>query len=140
MRDTEYLYTLPDGKDYFDIVLDDSGMEKQKVTLYIPHPLAVGVLWSELIRGLADGDIASEGVNDLKRRVLPLVKDGQKIVAVFDSTYNNSTITGFRQGIGFARGIQRLLEERQDFSERLLGSSDRAKDIDDGPLSGPPSS
>ncbi len=34
----------------------------------------------------------------------------------------------------------RLLEERQDFSERLLGLSDRAKEIDDGPLSGPPSS
>ena len=34
----------------------------------------------------------------------------------------------------------RLLEERQDFSERLLGSSDRAKEIDDGPLSGPPAS
>jgi hypothetical protein len=29
----------------------------------------------------------------------------------------------------------RLLEERQEFSERLLGSSDRAKDIDDGPPS-----
>ena len=29
-----------------------------------------------------------------------------------------------------------LLEERQDFSERLLASSDRAKDIDDDPVSG----
>ncbi len=30
----------------------------------------------------------------------------------------------------------RLLEERQDFTERLLGSPDRVKEIDDGPRSG----
>ncbi len=31
---------------------------------------------------------------------------------------------------------KRLLEERQVFTERLLGSPDRAKEIDDGPRSG----
>jgi polysaccharide biosynthesis PFTS motif protein len=89
---------------------DYNRMHKQRIGRYVE----AGVLWSELIRGLADGNIPSEGLTDLKRRVLPLVKDEQRVVAVFDSTYNNSTITGFRQGIAFVRGIQRLLEERED--------------------------
>ena len=89
---------------------DYNRLHRQSVGKY----LEVGILWSELIRALSEGEIRSERFEDLKKELLQLLRDGQKIIAVFDSTYNNSTITGFRQGIAFARGIHRLLEERKD--------------------------
>ena len=85
-------------------------LHKQSIGRYVE----VGVLWAELIRGLRCGEVLSNALDDLRERLLPLVKGDQKIVAVFDSTYNNNTITGFQQGIAFVRGIQRLLDERDD--------------------------
>lgn len=89
---------------------DYNRLHRQRVGKY----LEVGVLWSELIRALSAGEIRSERFEELKNKLVELLRNGQKIIAVFDSTYDNNTITGFRQGIAFARGIHRLLEEHGD--------------------------
>ncbi len=71
----------------------------------------VGCLWSEHLRLLKEGRIPSP----LRERFSKLdLASGRKIVAVFDSSYHPDSITNYKDGIAFVRGIARLLDELPD--------------------------
>lgn len=80
-----------------------------------PHAIGtfmdVGCLWSEHVRLLKEGAIASSLRADLQR-------DGwspaQRLVAVFDSTYMRAGLTDYADGLAFAMGIRRLLDALPD--------------------------
>lgn len=64
----------------------------------------VGCLWSEHLAAAARGDGgALRGTLDGKRA-------GRKLIAVFDSTYNDESMTTYADGAAFAAGIARLAD------------------------------
>ncbi len=98
---------------------------KQKVGEYV----AVGCIWSEHIRLLREGEIPSR-FRDV------LTTEGysprQKLIAVFDSGYNNLSHTNYQDGAAFAQAIEKLLEEFSDifvvWKEKKSRSFHRGKD------------
>ena len=77
-----------------------------------PHAIGaflnVGCLWSEHVRPLKVGAIDSSLRGQLHRAGWSAA---QKLVAVFDSTYMAQSPTDYADGLAFARGIGRLLDE-----------------------------
>lgn len=94
----DYLLTWSDEvSDYF-----------KKHRQNIKHYINVGCLWAEHIKEIERGKIKS----DFKERVFKLgFKEDHKLVAVFDSTYFDNSITTYEDGIKFLMGILRLLED-----------------------------
>lgn len=80
---------------------------RQKVGRY--H--AIGCLWSEHIRRLRRGEISSD--MPAKLAAAGFVP-GQKIIGVFDSSYVNGSLTDYLDGVAFAEGIAKLLDEFED--------------------------
>jgi len=76
---------------------------KQEIGKYY----ALGSLWSEHIRLLRQGKISSS-LQDILATVG--YSDKQKIVGVFDSSYVNSSLTTYQDGVAFALAIEKLLE------------------------------
>jgi polysaccharide biosynthesis PFTS motif protein len=72
---------------------------------------ALGCLWSEHIRLLRQGNIPSH-----LRDTLSTVgySEKQKIIGVFDSSYVNSSLTNYQDGVAFALAIEKLLEHLPD--------------------------
>ncbi len=71
----------------------------------------VGCLWSEHIRLVKEGRLPSP----LRERFSQWEgSSGRKVVAVFDSSYHPDSITSYKDGIAFAQGIARLLDEMPD--------------------------
>lgn len=78
----------------------------------IKNNYIVGPLWSEHIREYQDGLRQSykiRQVADEKR------KKGYKIIGVFDSGYHDERRNTYSEGIRFAEGIKRLLDENKDY-------------------------
>ena len=88
----------------------------------------VGCLWSEHVRLIKSGRIPSSFTSRLPWRG----GVGVRVVGVFDSTYRDDTATTYEDGMAFARGIQRLLDERADLAiiwkEKKPRSSHRTGD------------
>lgn len=68
----------------------------------------VGCLWSEHLRLIQEGKIKSDFKNKLYSQGY---KEGMKIVSVFDSTFHDSSITTYDDGIEFLEGILKLLDD-----------------------------
>jgi len=88
-------------------VIDYYRMHRQAIDQYF----AVGCLWSENARDLRESKSTSQLRAYIRSRGLC---EKTKILAVFDSTYNNFSRTTYEDGIGFAEGIDKLLEELED--------------------------
>jgi polysaccharide biosynthesis PFTS motif protein len=71
----------------------------------------LGCLWASHVRDLESGRLKSALTDKIKERGL---KEGYKIIGVFDSTYIDYTMTPIKDGISFLRGILRLLESLQE--------------------------
>lgn len=71
----------------------------------------VGCLWSEHVRILKEsGDLGG-----LRRCLFPGgLPAGVKVIAVFDSTYDDQVPTTYEDGLEFATGIERLIEDIPD--------------------------
>ena len=74
----------------------------------IGHYLSAGCIWSEHVRLISEGYIAS---NLKKEHLLRGLLPGQKIVAAFDSTYANGSLTPYSDGVRFANGLVQLLRD-----------------------------
>ena len=84
-------------------LIDYYEMHKQKIGKYV----SVGCLWSEHIRQVREGDIPSRL---LERLVESGYQPGQKLVAVYDSSYYNLSRTTYADGVAFAQGIEKLIQ------------------------------
>lgn len=71
----------------------------------------VGCLWAEHISGITTGEIRTEFKDKLYKAGF---KDDYSLIAVFDSTYLDNSITTYEDGINFINGILRLLEDVSD--------------------------
>ncbi|MBI3954329.1 MAG: polysaccharide biosynthesis PFTS motif protein [Chloroflexi bacterium] len=71
----------------------------------------VGCMWSEHVALMRSGAIPSR-LPELLRAAR--WHPGLKLIAVFDSTYDNDTMTTYADGEAFAAGICQLLEARRD--------------------------
>ena len=83
----------------------------QKHGQHIAQYHHVGCLWAEHICLLKEGRLPSRLRDRFSRQS---AASGRKIVAVFDSSYHPDSITNYEDGIAFAEGIERLLEEMPD--------------------------
>lgn len=73
---------------------------------------AVGPLWSEHIREYQQGLRQSRKIG----RIAAEKREGKyKIIAVFDSGYHDERRNSYDEGLQFAKGIKRLLEQNEDF-------------------------
>ena len=88
-------------------VIDYYEMHTQKIGRYV----SVGCLWSEHIRQMREGEIPSRL---LERLVGSGYQPGQKLVAVYDSTYRNLSRTTYADGVAFAQGIEKLIQHMPD--------------------------
>ncbi len=88
-------------------LIDYYEMHKQKIGRYV----SVGCLWSEHIRQVREGEIPSRL---LERLVESGYQPGQKLVAVYDSTYHNLSRTTYFDGVAFAQGIEKLIDDVPD--------------------------
>ncbi len=71
----------------------------------------VGCFWAEHLRLIAQGEIFSELKKHLTARGL---KEGMKIVSVYDSTFHDHTITTYEDGISFLKDMLRLADDLKD--------------------------
>lgn len=69
---------------------------------------AAGVLWSEMVH-----DLRKRAESTATARMLRQAgwSETLKLVAVFDSTYNNLSRTTYEDGVAFARAFERLLQD-----------------------------
>jgi polysaccharide biosynthesis PFTS motif protein len=68
----------------------------------------IGCLWAGHIFGIIGGEVKT----DIKEKLHKAgFKDDHKLIAVFDSTYLDNSLTTYEDGINFIEGIYRLLEE-----------------------------
>jgi polysaccharide biosynthesis PFTS motif protein len=74
----------------------------------------VGVLWAEHVRLYREGALHSDLLKNLEAKGYRL---GQQLVSVFDSSYHDETLTTYKDGIEFLKGVERLL---QDLPELFL--------------------
>lgn len=74
------------------------------------HVHEIGCLWSEHLVDAARG--SSEGA--LRKRLSSRAAPGAKIIAVFDSTYNDEALLGYADGTAFIEGIRRLADALPD--------------------------
>lgn len=89
-----------------------------RYTRYIQlHPqgprryMDVGCLWSEHVVLIREGALPSTIPSLLRRAGW---HEGLRVIAVFDSTYDNEALTTYADGQAFAEGIARLLAARPD--------------------------
>jgi polysaccharide biosynthesis PFTS motif protein len=76
--------------------------------LAVDKYLATGCLWSEHVRLISEKVIRS----DLLERLESFgFKDGHKIIAVFDSSYDYDVIDSYEHGIAFIQDILRLADD-----------------------------
>ena len=68
----------------------------------------LGCFWSEHLRLIQEGEIKSDFKNKL---YLQGHKDGMELVTVFDSTFHDSFLTTYTDGIKFLEGILKLLDD-----------------------------
>jgi len=68
----------------------------------------VGCLWAEHIRLIKEGAILSDCKRILKSN--NFTKE-MKLVSVFDTTFNDDSLTAYEDGIRFLRDVERLLED-----------------------------
>lgn len=90
-----------------DLHVDSFKAHKQQ----IGHYRSVGCLWSEHIQGLRGGNTPLRFQEQLTASGY---KPGQRMVALFDTTYMNGTRDGYPDGILLLEDIQRLLEAYPD--------------------------
>jgi hypothetical protein len=74
----------------------------------------VGVLWAEHVRLYREGALRSDLLKNLEAKGY---RPGQQLVSVFDSSYHDETLTTYKDGIEFLKGVERLL---QDLPELFL--------------------
>jgi hypothetical protein len=91
-----------------------SRFHQQRHHQMIGQYIDVGVLWAEHVRLFKEGLLSSDLITRLEAKGF---RAGQRIIAVFDSTYDDRTLTTFSDGIQFLTGIERLID---DFPEIFL--------------------
>lgn len=74
----------------------------------ISHYLNVGCIWSEHVRLISAGNMPSQVKEELRRHGL---QPHHKIVGAFDSTYGNSSLTPYSDGVAFAKGLLKLVQD-----------------------------
>jgi polysaccharide biosynthesis PFTS motif protein len=75
------------------------------------HYVNLGCFWAEHLRLIQEGKIKS----DLKKKLyLNGYKENMKLISVFDSTFNDDSLTTYIDGIGFLEKILRLLNDLPD--------------------------
>lgn len=75
------------------------------------HYINLGCFWAEHLRLIQEGKIKS----DLKKKLyLNGYKENMKLISVFDSTFNDDSLTTYMDGIGFLEKILKLLDDLPD--------------------------
>lgn len=83
----------------------------------------VGVLWAEHVRLFREGSLRSDL---LERAAQKGFRQGQKLVSVFDSSYHDETLTTYKDGIEFLRGVKRLADDLPEVFVILKEKTPRA--------------
>ncbi|MBU0604984.1 MAG: polysaccharide biosynthesis PFTS motif protein [Candidatus Omnitrophica bacterium] len=71
----------------------------------------VGCLWAEHLELISSGQITSGLVDKLRGCGY---RQGMKLIAVFDSTFHDNSLTTCSDGIDFLKGVRRLLDDLPD--------------------------
>ncbi len=94
--------------DYMVSWSDDNNQAFKTTHSRIGQYLQTGCLWAEHVRLIQEGKIASNLKNILRQNGL---KEGMKVVGVFDSTYAVHFMTTYEDGIQFLKGIEHILNQ-----------------------------
>ncbi|MDD5356023.1 MAG: polysaccharide biosynthesis PFTS motif protein, partial [Candidatus Omnitrophica bacterium] len=100
--------------DYFIAWNDDIASYFRESKCTFKHYLNLGCFWSEHLRLIKQGIITSDFKNRLSQHGY---REGMKLISVFDSSYNEDSLTTYDDGIVFLKGILKLLD---DFPEVFM--------------------
>ncbi len=94
--------------DYFVSWSDHISTFFRRHPQHIGHYLTVGCIWSEHVRLISEGRMGSNLKKELRLHGL---RPDQRVVAAFDSTYADGSLTPYSDGIAFAKGLVQLLHD-----------------------------